>query len=190
MFDAAVFDASPMDAAPDAQLFDAGPPMSPGDLIITEIMNDTLGVDDITGEWFEIFNPGPAGIEMQGLTIKDDGVDSIVIETSLQVPAGGFVVLGISTVGNNNVALNYDYDDFFLGNVGDEISIMTPSGTIIDRVAYSVALGFPSKAGASISLSPGNDELENDLGSNWCRGMIVYGNGDFGTPGAENPVCE
>jgi hypothetical protein len=39
----------------------------------------------------------------------------------------------------------------------------------------------------SLSL-PSYDAVANDLGANWCAGSTSY-NGDFGTPGADNPVC-
>ena len=48
---------------------------------------------------------------------------------------------------------------------------------------------FPDPTGASMTLSPGFDANDNDNGFNWCEGTSSYGDGDLGTPGAENDAC-
>ena len=52
--------------------------MSTG-LVINEIMNNPVNVSDSYGEWFEVTNTGPDTIDMNGLTLKDDGGDQHTI---------------------------------------------------------------------------------------------------------------
>ena len=60
-------------------------------VVINEIMNNPSAVSDSNGEWFEIFNPTAAAIDIDGWTIRDNGSDSFVIDNGgpLLVPAGG-----------------------------------------------------------------------------------------------------
>ena len=74
-----------------------------------------------------------------------------------------------------------------LTNTSDEIYIYT-SSDIIDGVGWDNGATFPDQAGASIALNPGTSAADNDL-VNWCEGTSVYGDGDLGTPGAENDAC-
>ncbi len=51
-------------------------------LLISEIMQNPRDVNDSAGEWFEVFNPTTAAIDLEGWTIRDDGSDSHVITAS------------------------------------------------------------------------------------------------------------
>jgi len=51
-------------------------------------------------------------------------------------------------------------------------------------VNYDGGPDFPDPNGASMSLIvPG---MDNNLGESWCTATTAFGDGDFGTPGAEN----
>jgi hypothetical protein len=88
------------------------------------------------------------------------------------------------------VSADYDYSSSFaLGNSSDEL-ILSVGGLIIDEIWYDNGATFPDPSGASMSLSgDAMDVLLNDDGANWCEGVDAYGDGDLGTPGAENSVC-
>jgi hypothetical protein len=109
----------------------------------------------------------------------------------LKLQPGARLVLGVNDAlqTNGEVAVQYVYDDFILGNEDDEVLLTTPDGTLIDAVHYTND-GYPDLPGHSLSLSPlaetagGNDEA-----SNWCSAENELASGDHGTPGELNPGC-
>ena len=165
---------------------------SPGDLVITEIMNNADGNDD-DKEWFEVYNTTGAAIDMDGFTISDLGSDSHVISGTVTVPALGYAVLGqnASTAANGGVTVDYAYGfDITLGNGDDELVLTSPGGTVVDEVVYDDGLGWPDASGAAKSLDAAIlDNVGNDAVANWCDATVAYSSTDFGTPGAANPAC-
>ena len=66
----------------------------PVDQVITEIMQNPSAVQDSDGEWFEIFNNGEVGFDMNGWSIKDDGSDYHIISVNISIQPGEYIVLG------------------------------------------------------------------------------------------------
>jgi cysteine-rich repeat protein len=166
-------------------------PANPGDLVITEIMQNPTAVDDVFGEWFEIYNPTSTDFDLIGLVLSDAGSNSHTIATNVVVPAGTYAVLarnGDPAV-NGGVTAAYVYSSFQLGNVDDEV-ILSNGATVIDEVVYDGGPNFPSPAGASMNLSANALEaIANDSGFNWCVSTDSFGAGDDGTPGLPNKEC-
>jgi hypothetical protein len=173
---------------------------SPGDLIITEIMNNPSAVSDTTGEWFEVLNLTSSPIDMDGWTLRDDESNTHVIDAATGgntvVPANGYLVLGRSadTSLNGNAPVDYSYgeDGHTLGNGSDEVVLELPDGTTeIARVNYDGGDTFPDLTGESMQLDPdflNADDYNN--GNNWCPSQSAYGDGDLGTPGTANEACQ
>ncbi len=70
----------------------------------------------------------------------------------------------------------------------DEIILSAPDGRVLDRVSYDAAWSVPT--GASMQLSSGSVSTSgNDAFANWCVSTAAFGDGDLGTPGAENAAC-
>lgn len=172
------------------------PGVAPGDLIVTEIMNNPSAdftVADSDGEWLEIHNSTSADVNLLGFTIRDAEFDGFVVDMGVVVPANGYVVIGINAdmAVNGGVAVDYVWPEgtFFLSNSSDEV-IIEVGGVVIDEVAYDDSMGWPDFAGASLSLQPtALDAVANDDVANWCAGSTPYGLGDFGSPGMMNPAC-
>lgn len=172
---------------------------NPGDIIITEIMNNPAAVSDTTGEWFEVYNTTGSAIDMDGWTLKDDGSNLHVLDAAVGgttiVPANGYLVLGRSsdtTVnGNAPVDYSYDTDGFTLGNGSDEVVLILPDGvTEISRINYDNGATFPDLSGESMQLDPAFlNSNDYDDGNNWCPAITPYGDGDLGTPGTANDAC-
>jgi MYXO-CTERM domain-containing protein len=165
--------------------------VSPGDLVVSEIMFDPSGTET-QREWFEVFNTTASSIDLVGFTFSDDGSDSFTVSraTPLLVAPGDYLVLGRNgdQALNGGIAMDYVYSGFSLANSGDEI-IISFGGTTIDRVAYDAA--FPHTPGQAIALDPDNlDATANDDGASWCNGASVLASGDLGTPGAANDPCQ
>jgi predicted extracellular nuclease len=162
---------------------------SPGDVVINEIIQNPAAVADSAGEWFELFNPTSADIDINGWTIADNDIDSHVIDNGgpLIIPAGGYLVLGnnTDTETNGGAPVAYSYgSSWFLANGADEVILTDAIGIEIDRVEYDGGPIFPDPTGASMALI--DPALDNNVGANWCTASTPFGAGDLGTPGAEN----
>lgn len=158
-----------------------------GSIIITEIMKNSVAVDDAFGEYFEVYNTTGASIDMQGWVISDADSDSHTITTSVVVPSMGYVVFGRNETFavNGGVTVAYQYSGIFMSNGADEVQIEC-SGTIIDAVAYTDG-AFPDTAGVSMELSTNAyTSVANNEGANWASAISTFGSGDSGTPGAVN----
>ncbi|MEZ5195953.1 MAG: lamin tail domain-containing protein [Bacteroidales bacterium] len=137
-------------------------------LMITEIMQNPSAVLDENGEWFEVFNPTNSPIDMNGWYLKDNGVDSIRINSSVIIPPNGFVTLGLKSDNgiNGNYVCNYEYSNFFLSNGADEIVLFNAGEEEVDRVEYDGGPNWPDPNGASMIFT-GNSTADNNLASNW-----------------------
>ncbi len=164
----------------------------PGDVVITEIMQNPAAVSDAVGEWFELYNASDRVLDLNGWTLRDEGTDrhGITANGSLLLAPGAYLVLGrnADVAVNGGVIVAYAYRTFLLGNDADEIILLDGAGREIDRVAYDGGLQFPNPAGASMVLL--DAALDNSLGANWGVSWSAWPGsaGDFGSPGAANPI--
>ena len=174
---------------------------SPGDLIITEIMNNPAPASDQDAEYFEILNLTSSAIDMNGWIVKDDGSNIITLDSASMngntiVPANGYFVFGRSTdmAVNAGAPVDYQYGgDFTLGNGSDEVVLVLPDGTTeIARVDYDNGATFPDLTGESMQLDPAFlNANDYSIGTNWCPSSSAYGDGGgaLGTPGMMNDGC-
>lgn len=155
--------------------------ISPGDLIISEVMANPSAVSDAYGEWFELRNMTGSALDLSGLTLSDDGSNTHVIDNGgpLIIAPYAYLVFGR----NGDLALNggytadYVYSGFTLDNTSDEI-VVSAGGVEIIRLEYTT--GF-AVAGES-------QELFGDVSlpltnSDFVPSVSSYGLGDYGTPG-------
>jgi hypothetical protein len=160
-------------------------------LIITEIMKNPAMVLDSAGEWFEVYNNTAVPMDLYGMVVTDNGSNTFTVLDSVPVPAYGHAVLAKNGDFGLNGGLATDYvwtTTFDLSNTDDEI-VVTHDGTELDRVEYADP-DWPDDSGAAMSLDIGAyDTTLNDDFRNWCNAEAAYGDGDFGTPGVDNPVC-
>jgi hypothetical protein len=166
----------------------------PGDLVITEIMNNPLAVPDNVGEWFEVYNTAPQCIDLDGIVIASDNDLDHVVGASIVVQPGDRAVLGRSTnlAINGNVPVDYGYGSaFFLANADDTLTLSTPGagGVVLDQTAYAGVALDPD--GASRNLDPGCLSAScNDDEAAFCEATtLVAGSTDRGTPAAPNDPC-
>ena len=171
-------------------------PITPGDLVITEIMNNPAQVADSAGEWFEIYNDSGITIDLLGLQIAHQANNPSSVETitsSVVLQPGDYAVLGLNsnTATNGNVALDYQYSSMVnLNNTADYIAILDANNTVIDAVSYDEASGLDPN-GASRTLNPLFQAASmNDTDTNFCAATsTMVGGTDLGTPGAANDAC-
>jgi len=166
-------------------------PSSPGDVVVTEIMNDPSAISDTAGEWFELFNPRTTAFDLNGCTIRDLGTSMHVIASSVVIAPGAYIALASSTMPGFTPA--YAYAGVAFNNTGTDGVVIAcgAAATVIDQVSYTVGT-WPTAAGRSMSLrSTALDSVSNDNVANWCSTAttVTYGSGDSGSPGAVNPAC-
>lgn len=169
--------------------------ITPGELIITEIMANPTALSDTEGEWFELFNSSERDINLQNLILGRNGSDRHTITDSIILTPGDYYVMS-RTAQATDVINQYIYGtDILLANTGAELTIFnagteTIPGPVIFSVNYGNS-GFPTAAGASITLSPDHlNAADALLGTNWCTSSSEFGAGDLGTPGTANDPCQ
>jgi hypothetical protein len=163
----------------------------PGDLVVTEVMQNPLNASDANGEWFEVLNASGELVDLDGVVLADAAGAAVAVSGSFELAPGERFVFGASVdpAVNGGAAIDYDFGAFALGNAADDIQLVA-DGTVIDAVAWDGGLLFPDPNGASMTLDPGaEDHLSNDDGARWCEASSPYGVGDLGTPGAPNDDC-
>ena len=155
-------------------------------LVINEIMQNPDAVSDAAGEWIEITNISDETINLHNLILRDDGGEQHIISENVEVTPGSYIVLGAEDdfTLNGGVTVDYEYSGFTLSNLWDEVILEHPSGVILDEVHYDNGETFPDESGKSMMLMDPN--LDNSLGYRWMVADVVYGAGDYGTPGSEN----
>ena len=162
-----------------------------GDVIFTEIMQNPAAVADGSGEYFEIYNTTNSTIDLQGWVIKDDATASEAHTiTNLTIAANGYAVLGNNADSSTNGGYTNDhqYNGIYLGNSTDGL-ILECSGTIIDQVIWDNGTTFPDPTGKSMELKTNKyTSTDNDDGANWYEATTTFGDGDFGSPGAQNSL--
>jgi len=163
-----------------------GPSIGAGDLVINEIMADPGLVSDSDGEWFEIYNHSSNTYDLKKCIVSDNDSDDFEIGESLSIGPGEYLVFGKNADESENggVEIDYEYEDFLLANVSDEIYIECDD-VLIDEVEYNAS--WPIVAGVSMILQ--DVSLDNNNEDNWCVSSSEYGGGDLGTPGEENDEC-
>jgi hypothetical protein len=109
-------------------------------VFINELMssNATTAVAGTDGfpDWIELYNPGPADVDLSGCTITDDLDEPAQVELDdVVVPAGGYVVL-LATGDDGPGELPFKLDAG-----GEAIGLFAPDGTPLDRWTFG---GLPT----------------------------------------------
>ena len=150
-------------------------------IVISEVMPNPAAVSDSYGEWFEIINLDSIVIDLNGWMIRDESNDTHIINTSIEIQPGEYIVLGRNSDEslNGGYISDYTYSSFALANTNDEIIILDQDEKIVDGVSYGNT--FPFSSGVSMYLK--DISSESSIDTNWAASSITYGDGDMGTPG-------
>lgn len=166
--------------------------LRPGDILITEVMNDPVAVFDTSGEWFELVNTSERPINLVNWAIRDFNGDSVTIDGSLIVEPGGRVVLGVEgdPTRNGGVTVDYVYDRdaFDLENTTDVIGLEV-AGEVVALVEYDSS--WRQVAGRSMQLDREFEAARSaSVKDFWCLSSQPIGDSaDQGTPGTVNRLC-
>lgn len=164
-------------------------PPQPGQLVITELMaNPEAAPEEADSEWVELRALAP--VDLNGLLLgraeADPDADPIEASRCLHLAEGEHALIAreADPAVNGGLPPVDATFAFSLTNSDGALWVGTTDVTL-DLVTWpSVA------AGASRSLDPAAaDPQANDDDLVWCIGVEPYGDGDLGTPGADNPAC-
>ncbi|MCO4762953.1 MAG: lamin tail domain-containing protein [Myxococcales bacterium] len=165
-----------------------------GAVVVSELMINPDKVADNLGEYVELYNPGSAAVDINGLTLVLGASKHLISHPKpLWIQSKSYFVMGISksSTTNGGITHGYVYNNFFLSNSGGDLQL-SAGALLIDSVHYkSGQFGWPGLgAGASIQLSSTQlDATKNDAPTAWCKSALSYGAGDKGTPGKANLDC-
>ncbi|MBI1397738.1 MAG: PEP-CTERM sorting domain-containing protein [Betaproteobacteria bacterium] len=157
----------------------------PGQIVISEIMNDPSRVSDTAGEWVELYNPLAVDIDLNGLLVESQNggnVESFTISGTGPVGPGAYFVLARNADPAVNGGVTADFawgTALSLGNGTDFLRLSTPEGTLLAQTSW-----ISSTSGRSMELNSGTLPLL--VQSNFVPASTPYGVGDFGTPGSLN----
>lgn len=162
--------------------------LAPGELVLTELQKDPVGIVSAAGEWLELRNNAGVPVDLLGLGIRNDEGDAVRVDASIVVEPGGYAVLGTTAdlVLNGEVELDYAYGtELRINNATGSIEILGFADTVLTGLFWNS--GFPDEDGRTMQLSPA--AADPNVAESWCIGLEVYGIGGWGTPGAPNYVC-
>lgn len=167
-------------------------------LLINEIMPAPLG---FSCEWVEIYNPGPEAIDLSRWTLAGK-IDNHGSRPGILLPnnAGEIAPFGFAVIAADSTLIKQFPDipsppaallivlnknSLSLGNAGDELLLLDPTGACIDSMWYSDdwhSPFLPDPAGISLELlQPGFHLLGADA---WSSCTARTG----GTPGMRNSI--
>lgn len=167
------------------------PPLA-GQLVITEFMASPAKVSDTLGEWFEV--QALADVDLNGIGLDRQGDSAapnvVTAANCLRLSTGSFALFAKNDRPADNGMLPAVQGTFTFSMVTG--SAATPGdiavwagATLVDAVRWT-----KSSSGKSRALdSATTDAIANDEESNFCDGVMPYGLGDTGTPGAANARC-
>lgn len=156
-----------------------------GDLVITEVLVDPQGADDVYGEWFEVTNTTQDDLDLFGCKVRSGG-QLFTFDTHLIVRPGEYVVIGTDGVTQRNGNVYCDvcapFEVFALANGDSYLEVLTPTFGAIDRIDWG---------GSDIAVDPGvADERIDRFGpstaANFTNAVAVWSGSDLGTPGVVN----
>ena len=164
-----------------------------GDLIISEFMATPAAGADTAGAWFEVYVA--RDVDLNGVVaglVPGEPKASVASADCVTASAGDYLVFGRQADPAFNGGLPA-VDHVFNFNLKNGTTSTGPGrlyigigDTLLDEITYE-----SSATGASTALDPRSlDPADNDDAFAWCTGEQTYGDGDSGTPGAENGECE
>lgn len=166
-------------------------PLAPGDLVIDELMIESVAGAGDHGEWLEIRSVLPCALDLRGLhgNCPSGGkVRTFVIGQDVWIPGLGTFIVADSTVAaiNHNlpgtvVAWSGQPGDV-LRNKGDTVTLLS-SGAVIDSLTYP---SMPLTVGASLEFASDCAANRRSDWTAWQPAAASFFPGFYGTPNGPN----
>jgi hypothetical protein len=158
---------------------------SPGDIVISEIMYNSISSDE---EWIELYNGSGGSITLDSdwEITNANPAWSYTFDGTITLSSGAYVTLQVGTSGS----FPFTPDLVISGSSNKLVNssstiILIAQGVTIDNVTYTDDMKYPDNTGTtlSISLSLGSLTADNSDMTYW-----VGSASDGGTPGGANDV--
>jgi hypothetical protein len=160
-----------------------------GAAVVNEIMYDPAG-EDTGKEWFEVYNPGDAALDLRGWTVRDCAQQAFHLPQGapILVQPHDWFVFGANGNSDDNGGVPVDYvygTGFYLANTTGAILLYDADDLLVDQVRFTAFDPWVHEQGHSIALKdPAADNTHPD---NWKSSTKKYGeDGNYGTPGKQN----
>jgi len=187
-------EASSDDAAPsdDTTPADACPaPLAPGNLLIDELMIESVAGTGDYGEWLEVANLLDCAIDLRGLHGECPHGAKVVtfdVGDDVWIPAHGFFVVADSV----DPSINHDLPGVVIGWLGSPGDVLRNDGTTVTLSLAGTAidtLTYPEltlTVGASREFPSACDPSQRGDFTLWQPATASWFPGFYGTPGAPN----
>ncbi len=153
----------------------------PGDVVVAEFLSNPQQVSDALGEWVEIVGI-VSDVNIDNLEMRDVSADNVRFGIPVQLQPGTELVIAADGLPSRNGGfrphLVWPLGDFSLA--ASDTVWLEYGTTEIDRVDYASSWG-----GSGISSERIDCKSPGTL-ANFTDATTTFGNGDMGTPGADN----
>lgn len=115
---------------------------APPNVVVNEVLYDSLSTEDADGEWVELYNAGPDPVQLAGWRLADNRAADMLPEFLLQPRAYVVVAVGATAAllqreGVPLLPLSGSIGNG-LGNEGDRLLLIDPSGRFVDTISWGV----------------------------------------------------
>jgi hypothetical protein len=101
--------------------------------------------DNDSDDWFEIYNPTAAAVNLQGWSLKDSGAVPYVIPAGYTIPAGGRLVVWADDETDQNTGAGELHVSFKLSSDGESLTLLAPDSTVVDTVTFGAQVSDVSQ---------------------------------------------
>ncbi len=161
----------------------------PGDLVVTEMMLDTLPGEP---QWLELYNTSPRRLDTDGLTVMGPDAGALGPDQPPFIAPQSYLVVGLGLwapwlqpgpPGMVSAA------DFSLPVRRGTVTVAF-NGVTIDELRFD-AIASAGRNGASLQLDRDFDVGDDtNLWGAWCASVTAYDGRQQGTPGEPNESCD
>jgi len=161
------------------------PGAGPGEVVVAEFLADPQRASDVLGEWFEIAGASQQGSTcLGGIQVSDANGGFFTLATSVLLEPGEEFLCASDGLparnGGTLPILAWPQGGISLGNSSGSIRI-AQAGLVLDEILYDGT--WPGGNGISAERV---DLLDSPTASNFVDAQSPFGQGDLGTPGADN----
>lgn len=125
----------------------------PSSVVFNEVM--VSPIQGASGQWVELYNPGPGTLNLSGWRLVASGLGEHVISPGKPrlVPGGGFFVIARSPdpAVNGGVYAHEVFATPALSPQSDTLALVSPGGAVVDQMAWGNTQGLVAVAGKSLS---------------------------------------